>query len=64
MIFDEPWNSLDRESIKNISEKLFSSELCSTIIIVTHDLKTVEEADKVIFIENGVIKQIKKKEMK
>jgi ABC-type multidrug transport system fused ATPase/permease subunit len=56
LILDEPTASLDEKSrtlIKNLLDKMMKDK---TVIIVTHDNRMLDIADKKIFIEKGVIK--------
>ncbi len=60
LILDEPTNGLDREGVKNIFSMLKSMK-DTTIVISSHLLSEIENfCDKVIFINNGEIVNIKK----
>jgi putative ABC transport system ATP-binding protein len=55
ILADEPTGNLDSKSSKEIVEllKLANKKFHQTIIIVTHDLKIAEQADRIITIEDG-----------
>jgi ABC-type multidrug transport system fused ATPase/permease subunit len=57
LILDEPTASLDekyRRMIKHILTVMMKNK---TVIVVTHDSKIMDIADRKIYIENGVVKQ-------
>lgn len=64
MCFDEPTSALDPESIKNVINIINDlKEKGMSVIIVTHDIGFCYEiADKIIKIEDGIIKEIIKNE--
>lgn len=57
MLADEPTGNLDSENSKEIISLLrqFNKEFNQTVIIITHDEKTANSADRVITIEDGKI---------
>lgn len=56
---DEPTGNLDRSNTTEVMRllKKINSELKTTILLITHDSKVAEYADKVIRIEDGRIEQ-------
>jgi ATP-binding cassette, subfamily B, bacterial PglK len=62
MIFDEATSSLDTNSEKAIQKTIYSFKGRQTLIIIAHRLTTVEDCDKVIWLEKGRIKMIGKPE--
>jgi ABC-type multidrug transport system fused ATPase/permease subunit len=62
MIFDEATSSLDTNSGKAIQKTIYSFKGKQTLIIIAHRLTTVEDCDKVIWLEKGRIKMIGKSE--
>ena len=57
MLADEPTGNLDSENSKEIISLLrqFNKEFIQTVIIITHDEKIANSADRVITIEDGKI---------
>jgi len=57
VLADEPTGNLDSRSGKAILELLqrVCKELCTTIVMVTHDPKAASYADRVIFLKDGEI---------
>jgi ABC-type multidrug transport system fused ATPase/permease subunit len=62
MIFDEATSSLDTNSEKAIQKTIYSFKGRLTLIIIAHRLSTVQDCDKVIWLEKGRIKMIGKSE--
>ena len=61
ILADEPTGSLDPENEINILEilkKLAKKDKC--VIIVSHNEKVKEYADKILLIDNGTLKEVKK----
>ena len=58
MIFDEATSSLDTKSEKAIQKTIYSLKGKQTLIIIAHRLSTVEQCDKVIWLEQGKVKKI------
>lgn len=57
LIFDEATSSLDSESEKLIQEAMVEVMKNRTTFIIAHRLSTIVEADKILVIENGEIKE-------
>lgn len=55
LIFDEAMNAVDSESEKLIQESINELAREKTIIIISHRLSTVKDADIIYFVENGQI---------
>ena len=57
LLADEPTGALDSKSAKMLLEKFdyLNKELQATILMVTHDAFTASYADRVIFMDGGVI---------
>lgn len=55
LIFDEATSSLDTKSEKAIQKTIYSFKGRQTLIIIAHRLSTVEECDKIIWLERGEI---------
>jgi ATP-binding cassette, subfamily B, bacterial PglK len=58
MIFDEATSSLDTKSEKTIQETIYSFKGNQTLVIIAHRLSTVEDCDKLIWLEKGCVRQI------
>jgi len=57
LIFDEATSSLDSESEKLIQEAMAEVMKCRTTFVIAHRLSTIIEADRILVIENGEIKE-------
>ena len=57
MIFDEATSSLDSNSEKEIKKTIYSLSQEKTLIIIAHRLTTVEDCDRIFWIEKGQIKK-------
>ena len=57
LLADEPTGSLDKKNTKEIVQLLKTSnkQFNQTIILITHDLKIAEEANRIVTIEDGKI---------
>ncbi len=55
MLADEPTGNLDSENSKEIILRQFNKDFNQTVIIITHDEKIANSADRVITIEDGKI---------
>jgi len=55
MVFDEATSSLDSKSEKLIQDTIYSFKGKQTLIIVAHRLSTVEDCDRIIWIDKGKI---------
>ena len=60
MIFDEATSSLDTRSEKAIQETIYSFKGKQTLIIIAHRLTTVENCDRIIWLEKGHLKMVGK----
>lgn len=60
ILADEPTSSLDEKMAKKVMELLLSLE--KTVIYITHSPEFARLADEIIFMENGTIGEILKKE--
>ncbi|WP_183575580.1 peptidase domain-containing ABC transporter [Mucilaginibacter sp. X5P1] len=58
MIFDEATSSLDATNEKLIVENLNEFYQNKTVIVIAHRLSTVKNADQIIVLENGEVKEI------
>lgn len=60
---DEPTANLDRDSSKNIVNlfKKLNKDFGQTIVMVTHELEEGKEADRIIWIKDGLLDNIKNK---
>jgi subfamily B ATP-binding cassette protein MsbA len=56
IVLDEPTSALDSESEKVVKEAIAELRGRRTIIIIAHQLSTIKEADKIIFLDNGISK--------
>jgi ATP-binding cassette subfamily B protein AbcA/BmrA len=56
IVLDEPTSALDSESEKVVKEAIAELRGQRTVIIIAHQLSTIKEADKIIFLDNGIIK--------
>ncbi|MBU4405542.1 MAG: ATP-binding cassette domain-containing protein, partial [Acidobacteria bacterium] len=57
LIFDEATSSLDSESEKLIQEAMAEVMKDRTTFVIAHRLSTIIEADRILVIENGEIKE-------
>jgi len=48
LFFDEPTSSLDKDSEKKIMKNIYSLKGKKTIIIISHNIETLKECDKII----------------
>ena len=55
LIFDEATSALDNRTQKNISDAI--SNMNCTRIVIAHRLSTIKNCDRIIFMEDGVIKE-------
>jgi putative ABC transport system ATP-binding protein len=55
LVADEPTGDLDRESATKILDLLrqLTREFGKTIVMVTHDAKAAEAADRILYLEKG-----------
>jgi ATP-binding cassette subfamily B protein len=57
LILDEPTSSIDAEGEAKIFEKLGQLPKDRTVILISHRFSTVRQADKIVVIEDGKIKE-------
>ena len=59
---DEPTGNLDRKNAEEVISLLLElrDSLKQTMVVVTHDQKTADRADRVYYMEDGVLKERKK----
>ena len=55
LILDEPTSSLDQENRLAVLQALDEISAGRTTVMITHDLKQVEQADLILHLENGVL---------
>lgn len=58
LILDEPTSSLDSESELAVQQALDTLMKGRTTLVVAHRLSTVRDADKIAYLEDGIIKEI------
>ena len=59
LILDEATSALDTITEKKFFSNLKNYENIKTIIIVTHRIETLKECDKLFYINNGILKELK-----
>ena len=57
LVFDEATSSLDSQSEKNILGALERISANKTTLVIAHRLSTVIDADRIIVLENGRIRE-------
>ena len=57
LILDEPTSALDSENERIIQEALDNLMVGRTTIIVAHRLSTIQNADKIVYIEDGLVQE-------
>ena len=60
LFFDEATNALDAKNEKVIVENLEKFFTGKTVVVVAHRLSTVKNADQIVVLDNGVLKEIGK----
>ena len=56
-VFDEPTASLDADSEREIKKSISELKAARISIVVAHRLSTTKQADKILFINNGIISE-------
>ena len=56
LLLDEATSALDAENEYQITEKLMEMMKGRTSVVVAHNLRTIEKADNIVFMENGKVK--------
>jgi ABC-type bacteriocin/lantibiotic exporter with double-glycine peptidase domain len=57
IILDEPTSALDADTEKLLADGLRLLTTEATVIVIAHRLSTVRQADKVVYFENGSIRE-------
>ncbi|NCF45216.1 MAG: ATP-binding cassette domain-containing protein, partial [Proteobacteria bacterium] len=57
LILDEPTSALDPVSEKQIVELLKALSTTRVVIVIAHRLSTIREADLIIFLDNGMLRE-------
>jgi len=55
LILDEATSALDGETEQSITDKLLKLRSSTTLIVIAHRLSTVMNADRVIYLEDGIL---------
>ena len=63
LLLDEPISSIDRNSAKMIKNMLIELKSKMSIVIIDHSSNSVDFADKIIAINNGIVVDIKRRDM-
>ena len=58
MIFDDSLSAIDSETDKKIREALETKMDNATVILISHRISTLKNADQIIVLNHGVIKQM------
>lgn len=58
MVFDEATSALDTKTEKEIKKTIYSLKQKKTLIIIAHRLTTVEDCNRIFWIENGSIRDV------
>lgn len=58
LIFDEATSALDNHSERMIQRALENIKINRTVIIVAHRLSTIRNANKIVVLDNGRIREI------
>ena len=58
LIMDEATSALDYKTEKNVCDNLAKSLKNQTVFFITHRLATIRQADLIVFMKDGSIKEI------
>lgn len=58
-VFDEPTNELDAENTRKVLDYINELKTHSIVMVVTHDKRMIDKADKVVVINNNKISSLK-----
>lgn len=58
IVFDEATSNLDSESERLIQQAFWKLAKNKTTIVIAHRLSTVRKADRIVVMENGIIKEV------
>lgn len=53
--FDETTANVDPQSEDTLTDAIFASAILSTIVLVTHSMKTARKADRILVLDKGVL---------
>ena len=57
IFYDEPTANLDEDNKRRIWHNLQRAGQDKTVLVITHDVREIESADRIIYLKNGVIVQ-------
>lgn len=55
LLFDEPTSALDSATTKAVQQTMFDLFKGKTMIIITHDLNLITQADQIILLDSGIV---------
>jgi ABC-type multidrug transport system ATPase subunit len=55
LVLDEPTNNLDKESVAALLDIIEKLKRQATLLIVSHDPRVLQRADRVFLLEGGVL---------
>ena len=58
LIMDEATNALDKLTENNLMKSIYELRDKLTVILITHNIETLNNCDQVYFLENGSIKDV------
>ena len=59
LVFDEATSSLDSKTELEVMDEIYNISKDLTILIISHNISTLERCDKIVELDKGVIKNIK-----